>query len=97
AGREEPLERGQGPVLGAASHRARLRGEVRSPAGPSFPARGDVPALAARQIPGGLPLRSARGDAGLRAGDDLRRGAPPALTALGSTAGRPPVIARSDG
>ena len=61
AGRPEPLERGQGPVLGAAAHRARVRGEVRSPAGRSLPPRRHLPALAARQAARGLPLRSARG------------------------------------
>ena len=35
ARRPEPLERGEGPVVGAAANRARLRGEVRPPAGRS--------------------------------------------------------------
>ena len=39
ARRPEPLERGQGSVVGAAAHRARLRGEVRSPAGRSLSSR----------------------------------------------------------
>ena len=46
ARRAEPMERRQGPVVGAAADRARLRGEVRPPAGRSFPARDDLPALA---------------------------------------------------
>ena len=49
ARRAEPLERGQGPFLGAAAHRARVRGEVRPPAGRPVPARGDLPALAPGQ------------------------------------------------
>ena len=40
AGRAEPLERRQGPVVGAAAHRARVRGEVRPPAGRPLSARG---------------------------------------------------------
>ena len=67
ARRPEPMERGQGSVVGAAAHRARVRGEVRPPAGRPLPARGDVPALAARQGRRGLPLRPARGDDALRA------------------------------
>ena len=49
AGRPEPLERRQGPVVGAAADRARLRGEVRPHAGPAIPSRGGLPALASRQ------------------------------------------------
>ena len=49
AGRAEPLERGQGSVVGAAAHRARVRGEVRPHAGRSLPPRRDLPALAAGQ------------------------------------------------
>src|SRR6185503_6477999 len=75
AGRPEPVEPGQGPVLGAATHRARVRGEVRPPAGGPLPPRHHLPALAPRQAPGGLPLRSARGDAARRAGADLRSAA----------------------
>ena len=37
---------GQGPVVGAAADRARVRGQVRSPAGRSLPPRRGVPALA---------------------------------------------------
>ena len=61
AGRPEPLERRQGPLVGAAADRARVRGEVRPPAGRSLPPRGGVPALAPRQAARRLPLRSARG------------------------------------
>ena len=38
-GGAEPLERRQGSVVGAAAHRARLRGEVRPPAGRPLPPR----------------------------------------------------------
>ena len=51
-GGAEPLERRQGPVVGAAAHRARVRGEVRPPAGRPLPPRGDLPALAAGQAAG---------------------------------------------
>ena len=47
--RTQPLEPRQGPVVGAAPHRARLRGRVRPPAGRPLPPRGDVRALAPRQ------------------------------------------------
>ena len=43
ARRTEPMERGEGPVVGAAADRARLRGEVRPHAGRSVPARRDLP------------------------------------------------------
>ena len=42
ARRPEPLERGQGSVVGAAADRARVRGEVRPHAGRSVPPRGDL-------------------------------------------------------
>ena len=42
ARRPEPLERGQGSLVGAAADRARVRGEVRPPAGRPLPPRGDV-------------------------------------------------------
>jgi ATP-dependent DNA ligase len=67
AWRAEPLERRQGPLVGTAEDRARLRSEVRPHAGRSLPARRAVPALASRQAPAGLPLRSARGHEALRA------------------------------
>ena len=70
-GDAEPLERGQGPVLGAAAHRARLRGEVRPPAGRPLPPRGHLHALAARQAARGVPLRPAGGHASGGAGGDL--------------------------
>ena len=70
-GGAEPLERGQGPVVGAAAHRARVRGEVRSPAGRSLPPRRHLPPLAARQAARGLSLRSAGGHAAGGAGGDI--------------------------
>ena len=48
ARRAEPLERGQGSVVGAAAHRAGLRGEVRPPAGRSLPPRRDRSCAGAR-------------------------------------------------
>ena len=42
ARRPEPLERGQGSVVGAAADRARVRGQVRPHAGRSVPPRGDL-------------------------------------------------------
>ena len=67
----KPLERGQGFVMGAAAHRARMRGEVRSHAGRSLPSRSHLPALAARQAAAGLPLRPARSHPTLRARENL--------------------------
>ena len=49
AWRPEPLERGQGSLVGTAAHRAGLRGEVRPPAGLALPPCHGVPALAPRQ------------------------------------------------
>ncbi len=75
AGRLQPLEPGQGPLLGADPDRARLRGEVRPPARRPLPACGRVHALASRQAAGGLPLRPARGHSSRRARRDLRKDA----------------------
>ncbi len=50
---------GQGPVVGAAAHRARGGSEVRPPAGRPIPTRDDLSALAAGQAAKGLPVRSA--------------------------------------
>src|SRR5438477_583288 len=61
----EPLERGQGSLVGAAPGRTRMRSEVRPPAGQPVPPRGGLPAVAAGQAAPGLPLRSARSDQGL--------------------------------
>ena len=47
----EPMERGQGSVVGAAAHRARLRGEVRPHAGTAVPSRGGLSALAPDKRP----------------------------------------------
>ncbi len=46
ARRAEPMERRQRSVVGAATHRAGVRSEVRPHAGRSLPPCGDVPALA---------------------------------------------------
>src|SRR2546428_4512337 len=72
ARRTEPLERGQGPFLGALADRTRVRSEVRPSAGGPLPARGDLPALAARQAAEGMPLRPARGHETLRARERVR-------------------------
>src|SRR5690606_22994889 len=52
---------------GGAAARARVRGEVRPPAGRSLPARRHPPSLAPGQAPRGLPLRPARDDRTVRA------------------------------
>ena len=62
-GATQPVESRQGPELGAAPARARLRGRLRPHAGHALPARRAVRALASRQAPAGLPLRSAGGHA----------------------------------
>ena len=49
AGPREPMEPGEGPVVGAAAPRARVRGRVRSHAGHALPPHRAVPALAPRQ------------------------------------------------
>ena len=49
ARRDQPLERRQGPVLGAAAAGAGLRGALRPPPGRSLPPRHHLPSLAARQ------------------------------------------------
>src|SRR5215469_4582433 len=61
------MESREGSELGAAPARARVRGRVRSYAGNSLPTCRAVPPLATGQAPAGLPLRSARGHASLRA------------------------------
>ena len=48
ARRRQPVERRQGPLVGAAAHRARRRGDLRPAAGGPLPPRLDVPALASR-------------------------------------------------
>src|SRR5207247_11067063 len=78
ARRDQPLEPRQGPELGAAPARTRLRGRLRSHARDSVPPRRALRSLASRQATGRLPLRPARGHTGLSAGAWLRRarGAP---------------------
>ena len=66
ARRAEPLERRQGPVLGGAAARARLRSEIRPSAGRSLPPCRRVRALAPGQGAAGLPLRPARSDDAFR-------------------------------
>ena len=61
AGRPEPLERDQGHVVGAAAHRARVRGRVRGAAQRPVPPQRALPALARRQGPRRLHVRAARG------------------------------------
>ncbi len=73
ARRDQPLESGQGPVLGAAAHRARGRGCLRPSSGRPVPSRHDICPLAARQTALGLPLRPAGDNGAVRAGPDLRR------------------------
>src|SRR4051794_15587888 len=58
ARRTESMECGKRSLVGAASHRARVRSEVRSHARRSLPARRDLPAMAAGQATARLPLRS---------------------------------------
>src|SRR5438132_887400 len=71
ARRAESLERRQGPLVGAAAHRAGVRGEIRPLAGRPLPPRRDVPALAAGQAARCLSLRPARGRAPLPARQGL--------------------------
>ncbi len=59
AGRAQPLERHQGPVLGAAPPRAGDRGPLREPAGRALPPRVPDGALARRQAAGAVHLRAA--------------------------------------
>ena len=80
AGRGQPVEPGEGSLLGAGPDRARVRGRVRPPAGRPLPARRDLRALAAGQVARGVPVRPARGHPARRAGGDLPR-QPPARTA----------------
>ena len=52
AGREQPLERRQGPLVAAASAGARLRGQVRPSSGRPLPPRDDLRSLARGQASG---------------------------------------------
>ena len=61
ARRAEPLECGQGSVLGTVADRARLRGQVRSHAGRSLSPRGALSVRRPDKPPSRLPLRPARG------------------------------------
>ena len=55
------------------AHGTRRRGRLRPPPGRPLPARDDVQALAPGQAAGGLPLRPARGDRAVPAGQHLRQ------------------------
>ena len=82
--------------MGAAAHRARLRGEVRPPAGRPLPPRDALPALASGQAAGGVPLRPARGHDALRACrrfSGRRRSAPSARRPYAPAAPRLPCAA----
>ena len=68
----EPLEPGQGSILGAAPPRAGRRGRLRPHAGNALPSYGAVPPLAPRQEAGRLHLRPARDRAAARACCHLR-------------------------
>src|SRR5262249_23845856 len=71
-GAPQPVDPGPGPVVGAARARAGARGQLRPPAGPAVSPRVALQALAARQAGRRLPLRPARGHAGVRAARDLQ-------------------------
>ncbi len=74
AGRAEPMEHRQGPVLRAGAHRVGRRGRVRGPPGRMAAATPrPLRALAARQDARRVPLRPARADRAGRAAHDLRR------------------------
>ena len=60
AGRDEPVERRQGPVVGADPRRAGRRGDVRAAREAALPPRRVVRPLAPRPRAGELPLRPAR-------------------------------------
>ena len=69
AGRAQPLERDEGPVLGAAAPRAGGRGALRARAGRPLPPRLAPAALARRQDARRVHLRPARGRGPRRAVD----------------------------
>ena len=71
--REEPLEPGEGSVVGAAARRAGRRGRLRAHAGLALPPHRALPSVAPRQEPTRLHLRAAGGRRPTRAGRHLRR------------------------
>ena len=75
ARRGEPLEPGQGSVVGAAPAGARGRGRLRSHAGRPLPPHRAVSPLAPRQAAERLHVRAARGGAAAGARRDFRDGA----------------------
>ncbi len=70
--RHVALERGQGPVLGAAPRGTCLRGRLRPPPGRPLPTRHDLRPLATGPHARVLPIRPAGGHRALRAGAHLR-------------------------
>ena len=70
-GAQEPLEPGQGPLVGAAAPGARRRGGLRPHGGHALPPHRALPALAPRQGSARLHLRAARGGGAARARGDL--------------------------
>ena len=75
ARRPEPLEPGQGPVLGAAAAGAGRRSRLRAHAGRALPPHGAVSAMAHRQEASRLHLRAARSRPAAGADGDFRRAA----------------------
>src|SRR5260221_12946503 len=71
ARRAEPVESGQGPVMGATATRAGGAGGIRSHAGHAIPAHGAVSAVAVGQGAGGLHLRAIGGGSATRNDGDL--------------------------
>src|SRR5688500_11689114 len=59
--------------MGAAANRARVRGQIRPPAGRSVPSCGRLSPMASRQAATRVPLRSARGHHTIRAREGVRR------------------------
>ena len=97
AGRPEPLERRQGPVVGTAAGRASLRSEIRPYAGRSFSPRCRLSALAPRQASGRLHVRSARGHDSLRAREGVRRDGRRSVTPPAPRSGGPHPFGASSG
>ena len=73
---------GQGPLVGAAAHRAGRRGRVRARAGRPVPPHGPVPALAPRPRAGLVHLRAARVGRPGGAARRVRRLTPPAVSVV---------------
>src|SRR4030095_8468976 len=69
AGREEPVERADRQLVGAAPAGARRRGRVRPDGGQPVPAQRPVPALAAGPRAAVVQLRAAGGAGDIRPGE----------------------------